>query len=34
MDAPPQASTVGAGPGGAAVQNDKGQPSVPPAVCT
>jgi len=34
VDAPPQASTVGADPGGTTVQKDKGQPSVPPVVCT
>jgi len=34
VDIPPQAPTVGADPGDATVQKDKGQPSVPPAVCT
>jgi len=33
VDIPPQNSTVGADPENAAVQKDKGQPSVPPVVC-
>jgi len=34
VDIPPQAPTVGTDPRDAEVQKDKGQPSVPAAVCT